>query len=240
MKEGQMKILGICGTNSRKKDSPSEWFLAQAMKGAESEGAETEMIRLIRYNIQPCSSCHMCMCVGKCHLLEDKKDDGAEVFDKIFKADGIIFSSPVYSYQAPAIVINLIQRSRCFHEIERGRWMGIRNVKKTDNPYSGKPIGNLAISATIGQEGALFGLLHNLRGLGATPVACAGISLMGPVIRDMYKTMKNEKVQKLFEQDQSRYQDNQCAIDMARSVGKYVAQTFQSDIFQSIKHYIKL
>jgi len=214
--------------------------LNQALAAARAEGAETDLIKLIDYTIKPCSSCHLCMAGKPCPLLHDRHDDGNKVFEKIFWADALIFSSPVYSYQQPATVINLIQRSRCFHEVERGRYYGMKSVKRKGNPFAGKPVGNLAVSATIGQEGALYGLLHNLRGLGATPVACAGISLMDPVIRDMYKVSSDKKIKDMFNDSIPGYEHNDCAQDLARNVGKWVCQVYRSEIFQKIKHLIKL
>ncbi|MBN2482821.1 MAG: NAD(P)H-dependent oxidoreductase [Candidatus Omnitrophica bacterium] len=235
-----MKILGICGTNKKNGKAASEWFLNESLAAAAALGAATESIRLIQYNLKPCTSCDLCFCGKDCPLFSDPEDDGKELFDKVAGADGLIFSSPVYSYQQPACVINFIQRSRVFHERERGRLMGLRSLKMRDNPFSGKPVGNLAISATIGNEGALSGLLHNLRGLGAAPVICAGISLMEPVIKEMYKTCDVEKINRLFNGNVASYTENQEAIDMARSVGRYIYKTYYSEVFQKIKYHIKL
>jgi multimeric flavodoxin WrbA len=235
-----MNILGICGTNNKNRKSPAVWFLDQALEAAREEGAETQAIKLIDYHMKPCNSCHLCMAGKPCPLERDPEDDGDKVFEKIFWADALIFSSPVYSYQQPAIVINLIQRSRCFHELERGRYYGLKNIKRDGNPFSGKAVGNLAVSATIGQEGALYGLLHNLRGLGATPVACAGISLMDPVIKDMYRVSNDKKIKQMFKNENGSYEQNTHAREMARHVGKWVCQVQGSEVFQKIKHLIKL
>ncbi|MBD3246033.1 MAG: hypothetical protein GF333_03385 [Candidatus Omnitrophica bacterium] len=235
-----MKVLGICGTNKKEEKSASEWFLAEALRAAREAGADTESVRLSRYRLKPCLSCDLCFCGRKCPLFDDPEDDGGVLFEKFFSADALIFSSPVYSYQQPAQVINLIQRSRVFHEIARGRRMGLRSIKMNGNPYAGKPVGNLAVSATIGQETALAGILHNLRGLGAAPVACAGISLMEPVIKDMYRAADREALQNVAGTSPDGFEENGAARDMARAVGQYVCTVHASKMFQKIKHHIKL
>lgn len=235
-----MKILGICTTNNKKVKSASDWILSVALEAAQKLGAETKSIRLIDYNIKSCLSCHLCMCDYTCPLLDDPDDQAKVVFDMIAEADGLIFSSPVYSYHQPAIAINLIQRARFFHEVERGRYMRLRSIRSYKNPFSGKPIGTIVTSATIGNETALADLMHNFRGLGAAPVACAGICLMDSVISDMYSASKDEKIKGVYCKEKLDYKDNECAKEMASSVGKWVFLAYNSPIFQKVKHHIKL
>ncbi len=241
-----MKILGICGTNKRKnKKSASDYFLRKALEATEELGAKTELIRLINYRIKPCLACNFCICGKLCPLLEDPKDDAKEIFEKIDEAEGIIFSFPVYAYQTPAVVINLLQRVRPFHELERAKATGLEIKAVKSNPFSGKPIGNLAVAAAIGLEGALFGPLHILKALGATPVACAGISLLDPEIKNIYSIngkfcVPNKEIKAFFDRDFPSYEENECAIDMARSVGKWVYMAYNSEVFQRIKYRTKL
>lgn len=236
-----MKILGICGTHNKKRPSASEWILNVALEATKELGADTSAIRLIQYNIKPCASCHLCMCDHACPLLKDPQDQAKDVFRMIAEADGIILSSPVYSYHQPAIMMNLIQRIRFFHEVERGRYMGLKSIRKSyRNPLAGKPIGTLVNSATIGNETALADLMHNLRGLGAAPVACAGICLFDSVIANMYQHTQSEAIQQEYCKEAPRYEDNECAKAMAQSVGRWVYKCHQSKVFQKVKHYIKL
>jgi len=241
-----MKILGICGTNKRGNiKSASEWYLKRALEAAEELGAKTELIRLINYRIKPCLACNFCICGKLCPLLEDPKDNAKEIFAKIDEAEGIIFSYPVYAYQTPAIIINLLQRTRPFHELERAKATGLKIKAAKSNPFSGKAIGNLTVAAAIGLEGALFGPLHILKALGATPVACAGISLLDPEIKNIYSidgkfSVPNEKIKAFFDRDFPSYEENECAIDMARAVGKWVYRACKSEVFQRIKYRTKL
>ena len=239
-----MKILGICGTHKRKAKSASEWMLKQALAAAEEMGAETESIRLIRYNIKPCLACNCCICGRLCPLLESPEDEARLVFEKMYEADAFIFSSPVYAYQTPSVVVNLLQRTRPFHEFERGKmWHNqITAVKK--NPFSGAPVGNMAVGAAIGMEGALYGILHTLQALAATPVACAGIALMDSEYRNLVSiggkvATEHPGFREVAAYANADYEENEVAMDMARAVGKWVVHIYRSPVFQKTKHHIR-
>lgn len=239
-----MKILGICGTHKRKTKSASEWMLKQALAAAEELGAETESVRLIHYNIKPCTACNCCMCGRECPLLRDPEDEAHLLFEKFYESDAFIFSSPVYAYQTPAIVINMMHRTRPFHETERGKMWKFEVPAVPKNPFSGAPIGNMAVGAAIGMEGALHGILHTLQALAATSVACVGIALMDPEYKNLVSVggkvaTKHPGFRRVAEMVEGSYEDNQAAISMARAVGQWVYQVYQSPVFQRTKHHIR-
>lgn len=240
-----MRVFGLCGTHKRKARSASEWMLRQALAAAEEMGAETEGIRLIHYQIQPCLACNYCLCGRPCPLLQDEKDEARLVFEKMYRADAFIFSSPVYAYQTPAIVTNLLHRTRPFHEFERAKVWGNSISAVKDNPFSGAPVGNLAVGAAVGLEGALFGVLHPLMAMAATPVACAGIALIDSEMRNLVSiggevAIDHPGFRQVAEAADQNYEENQCAIDMARAVGRWVVHTFNSPVFQRTKRNIHL
>lgn len=71
-------------------------LLQEALKGAESKGAATEMIHICRLKMTGCRGCYSCKKkgagYGKCIL----QDDMTEIYDKIEKADAVLMGSPVY------------------------------------------------------------------------------------------------------------------------------------------------
>lgn len=97
-----MKVLGISSSPRRKGNT--ETLIIEALKGAESEGAETEMFSVAGKDIKPCDGCQTCVLTGQCHI----KDDVQGLFQKMIAADGIIFGTPIYFYamsaQAKAIM----------------------------------------------------------------------------------------------------------------------------------------
>jgi len=101
-----MKILAI--SCSPRKEGNTATLLAEALKGAQQEGAEVELYSLSGKTINPCDGCRTCNETGQCHI----KDDMQELYQKLLEADGIIFGTPVYFYnmasQAKAIIDRMI------------------------------------------------------------------------------------------------------------------------------------
>jgi multimeric flavodoxin WrbA len=240
-----MKILGICGTHKRgNKKSSSEWFLRQALGAAEEKGAETNVIRLINYNVKPCLACNKCLCGEECPLLNDNEDDGKFIFDTMCEHDAFIFSSPVYAYQQPAIVTNLLHRTRPLHEVERSEIWGTTITAYPKNPFKGAPVGNLAVGAALGMEGTLYGLFHYLKAMTATSVACAGIALMEPEMRNLCMVgnkfrMEHPGFKSLLDKPMPGYEENKPAIAMARAVGEQVFDVWHSELYQTIKEVLR-
>ena len=100
-----VRILGIVG--SPRVEGNTERLVAEALKAAEEDGAQTELLRLADKKVKPCDGCLSCRKTGKCRI----KDDFQSIFEKMVASDGIILSSPVYfSYATPQIMA-LIDRA---------------------------------------------------------------------------------------------------------------------------------
>ena len=97
-----MKILGIVG--SPRKDGNTEIMMREALGAAQEAGAETEIFLVADNDIAPCDGCMACMGGNGCVI----DDDMQTVYEKLERADGIIFGTPVYfinvSAQAKAII----------------------------------------------------------------------------------------------------------------------------------------
>jgi multimeric flavodoxin WrbA len=90
-----MKVMAVNG--SPRKTWNTATLLGQALKGAASQGAETELIHLYDLNFKGCISCFACKTsggksYGRCAV----KDDLRPVFKKIEAADALILGSPIY------------------------------------------------------------------------------------------------------------------------------------------------
>ena len=93
-----MKVTAFIG-NAQKRHTydATEQFL----KKLQSFGnVECEMIQLSDYRLETCRGCRLCMDKGEelCPL----KDDRDLLIEKIMNSDGVIFSSPNYSFQVSA------------------------------------------------------------------------------------------------------------------------------------------
>jgi len=94
-----MKVYAING--SPRKNNNTATLLKKALDGvkeaAKDKDIETEIINLYDLNYTGCTSCFACKRLkgksyGKCAV----KDDIQEVLEKLSKADGLIFGTPVY------------------------------------------------------------------------------------------------------------------------------------------------
>lgn len=100
-----IRIVGIVG--SPRIGGNTEIIVTEALKAAEKEGVETELIRLADKNVRPCDACLSCRKTGECHI----KDDFKGIFNKMMEADGIILASPVYFGSATPQITALMQRA---------------------------------------------------------------------------------------------------------------------------------
>ncbi len=100
-----MNIIGI--SCSPRKSGNTELLVSQALRGAEHEGAETELFSLSGKEIGPCDGCMSCLKTGICHI----NDDMQTVYQKLLAADGIIFGTPVYFYSLTSQAKALIDRT---------------------------------------------------------------------------------------------------------------------------------
>ena len=99
-----MKVLGIYG--SPRKGGNSERLLDEALRGAESVGAEVITVRPCALTISGCVECGGCDKTGKCVV----KDDMGQVYPLLEDASVIILSVPIFFYGPPAQAKALIDR----------------------------------------------------------------------------------------------------------------------------------
>lgn len=85
-----MKVLGMIF--SPRKGGNTEILVKEALAGAMSAGAETELLTTADKNIKPCDACRSCEKTGECHI----NDNMQEIYKKLLEADGIILGTPVY------------------------------------------------------------------------------------------------------------------------------------------------
>ena len=90
-----MNILGING--SPRKEWNTAELLNETLKGAESQGASTELVNLYDLNYKGCRSCFACKLkngesYGRCSV----NDELTPVLRKIEEIDALILGSPIY------------------------------------------------------------------------------------------------------------------------------------------------
>lgn len=133
-----MRIVGILG--SPHKNGGSAALLHVALKGAKREGAHTEFFSVYDGEIKPCAGCihdEDPYCKFPCIF----EDFGKFLLQKIYEADGIIFSTPVYWYAPSGALKNLIDRMTCMENMV---------AYKEASYLEGKVFGAIAVGADAG------------------------------------------------------------------------------------------
>ncbi len=89
-----MKAIAING--SPRKEWNTAQLLKEAVKGAESAGAETKLINLYDLTYKGCISCFGCKRKGAalCHCY--LKDDLSPILEEILQSDILLLGSPIY------------------------------------------------------------------------------------------------------------------------------------------------
>ena len=90
-----MKVIGI-NAGPRKNFNTAE-LLENALKGAESQGAQTELINLYDYTFKGCVSCFACKIKNsRTKGLCAYRDELTPILQKALNADALIIGTPVY------------------------------------------------------------------------------------------------------------------------------------------------
>ena len=92
-----MKLVAING--SPRKNGNTAKLIKKAIEGAQSSGADTELVHLYDLKYSGCISCFNCKrkngaSYGKCSV----KDDLTPVLEELESADAVILGSPIYYY----------------------------------------------------------------------------------------------------------------------------------------------
>jgi multimeric flavodoxin WrbA/putative sterol carrier protein len=98
--EKKMKILAIQGS-PRPKASNTGILLQEFLKGAQSQGAETETVYLKEKEIHSCVGCYTCWAKtpGVCVF----KDDMPGLLEKVKGCDILVYATPLYNFNVTAL-----------------------------------------------------------------------------------------------------------------------------------------
>lgn len=104
-----MKVLAINGSPRIKCNTAT--LLNNALEGAASQGAETELVHLYELNFKGCISCFACKLkngesYGRCAV----NDDLTPILEKAEEADAIILGSPIYLGTATGAMKSFMER----------------------------------------------------------------------------------------------------------------------------------
>lgn len=104
-----MKVIAINGSPRKKWNTAT--LLEEALKGAESAGAETELIHLYDLDFKGCVSCLACKFKdGKSYGQCAQKDGLQPVLRKIEQADALLIGSPIYLGNVTGEIRSFLER----------------------------------------------------------------------------------------------------------------------------------
>jgi len=90
-----MKFIAVNG--SPRKNWNTAMLLESAVQGAESKGADAELVHLYDIDFKGCHSCFACKLNGGKSYGRCAVNDGlTELLDKLYEADAFVIGSPVY------------------------------------------------------------------------------------------------------------------------------------------------
>jgi multimeric flavodoxin WrbA len=92
-----MKIISLLASPHGLKGNTAG-LLRHVLDGAESEGAQSEIIVLKGDTVLPCIACDVCHKKGGCI----QKDDFESIKERIMEADGLVIASPNYIFNVSA------------------------------------------------------------------------------------------------------------------------------------------
>jgi multimeric flavodoxin WrbA len=122
----------------------TDLLLDEALKGAESKGAEIEKLNADRLRITHCKEIYHCLEDGTCPL----KDDMTDIYPIILAADAVIVASPIFFYTVSPQLMALISRCQALWSrkyvlknldipVKRGAFIGVgatKGLKLFDGP----------------------------------------------------------------------------------------------------------
>ncbi len=108
-----VRVLGVNGSARRYGNTFK--LLKAAMIAAEETGAETRLIHLYDYHIEPCRGCYSdnkleCHYPKKCPIYEGTGDRFHEIAQAFLEADAVVIATPVYWFMASGQLKNMFDR----------------------------------------------------------------------------------------------------------------------------------
>ncbi|EEG78637.1 flavodoxin family protein [Dethiobacter alkaliphilus] len=195
-----MKVLGIVG--SKRKKGNTSILVQSALRKAEAEGMQTDLIFLGDHSIAGCTGCEGCKDTYRCVI----DDDMQKIYPLLLEADAIILGSPTYFYNVTADVKAFIDRCYCFvtfADDDRSVWVSINEAQ------GGKFATVIAVCEQYSEADMRY-----------TPEAMAlPLEALG------YRVIDKVKVLKLFAAGEAR--QDKISLEQAAKAGERLAKTLK-------------
>ena len=138
-----MRVVAFCG--SCHKNGNTAKTLKRVLAGAQSQGAETEIIYLGDYHIKPCTGCRICERTHQCII---KGDDIDPIHDAIRRADAVVAGTPTYYGDITGLYKLFVDRCYPFVEV-------VRHDAKTRELVFGSILKNIKPGVMVAVSGGM-------------------------------------------------------------------------------------
>ena len=98
-------------STSLRKNSNSEALADAFQRGAQEAGHTVQKISLRDKTIGFCRGCLACLKTGSCVI----RDDAVEIAEKMRRADGIVFATPIYYYEMSGQMKTMLDRANSLY-----------------------------------------------------------------------------------------------------------------------------
>lgn len=146
-----MKVLAINGTY--RPNGNTARLVAEALRGAESEGAETEQVLLVEKDIRHCRTCYACYRdetseIASCPI----EDDVRGILEKIREADALLLASPVHGGLPTALMLMFFERALFCLTQPTGHSMGLKVCPEPRFRGKVRPVATIARAGAVPLE----------------------------------------------------------------------------------------
>ena len=206
-----MKIVSIVGSPRGIRGNTAA-LVKLVLAGAESQGAETEIIAIRGQEVRPCKACHACHKTGVC----PQKDGFNAIKDKALAADGVVLACPNYIFHVSAQLKAFLDRCG-----------GLMHTQALEGKY-----GAAVVTSGGGEEEPIADYLNQfLARAGAKPVGAVWATMgdihghdFPPEIRrqalalgeKLVTAWKNKETAPRFEPDAARFRERMRALMLWR------------------------
>jgi multimeric flavodoxin WrbA len=219
-----VRIIALNGTY--REGETTTRLVEQALEGAASAGAHTEMVILKEHTIEYCRNCLTCYQdleseIAPCII----KDDVRQILEKIRGADGVILASPVHNGFITGLMVSFLERASWTLLRPTGELLGHKGMPE---PRLTQKARGFAVMLSAGRIPTELRQYCDM----ATPFLTewASVALNGELVGDLYagasftKSLSDEEWSKAFFYRQL----TQDQFQQAFNLGAKLAETINS------------
>lgn len=145
--------MHVCAINGSLRGSrgATHRALARLGRGVESAGGSWDLIELAELTIERCKACGHCQKSASLPCALDRRGDVPRVFERMAKADLLVYASPVYVFGMSSLLEALLERLHSRAPVEGALLLSRSGLffQATDRALMGKPFLSLVVCDNV-------------------------------------------------------------------------------------------